>query len=84
VVVNQVFGNETGFGLIPITFDWTTMTAWVGSPLVFPLFCIANTVIGVVIFFIIAGAGMKFTNTLWADYLPIASVSFLPLDTAAR
>lgn len=74
VVVNQIFGNETGFGLIPITFDWTIMTAWVGSPLVFPLFCIVNTLIGVVIFFLFGGIGMKYTNTYWADYLPIASV----------
>ena len=23
LIINQIFGNQTGFGVIPITFDWT-------------------------------------------------------------
>ncbi|ORY58552.1 OPT oligopeptide transporter protein-domain-containing protein [Pseudomassariella vexata] len=73
VIVNQIFGNQTGFGLIPITFDWTLMTAFVGSPLPYPLFSIVNTLIGVVIFFLIGGLGVKYTGAWSSDYLPIAS-----------
>ncbi|RFU29829.1 hypothetical protein B7463_g6494, partial [Scytalidium lignicola] len=73
LIVNQIFGNQTGFGLIPITFDWTTMTAWVGSPLPYPMFSIVNTTIGVVLFFLISGLGVKYTGAYYSDYLPISS-----------
>jgi OPT family small oligopeptide transporter len=73
LIVNQLFGNNTGFGLIPITFDWTLMTAFVGSPLPYPFFAIVNTTIGVIIFFLLAGLGVKYTGTWYSDYLPIAS-----------
>lgn len=51
------------------------MTAFVGSPLPYPLFSIVNTLIGVIIFFLITGLGVFYTNTWWVQYLPIASVS---------
>lgn len=73
VVVNQLFGNQSGFGMLPITFDWTVITAWVGSPLPYPLFSILNTLAGVILFFLIAGIGVKFTGAWYQDYLPIAS-----------
>lgn len=50
------------------------MTAFIGSPLPYPLFSIVNTLIGVVIFFLITGLGVFYTNTWWTQYLPIASV----------
>lgn len=36
VVVNQLFGGTTGLSLIPITFDWTQITGFIGSPLIPP------------------------------------------------
>lgn len=75
LIINQIFGNQTGFGIIPITFDWTLMTAFIGSPLPYPMFAIVNTTIGVVIFFLIAGLGVKYTGTWHQDYLPISSTS---------
>jgi len=33
-VVNQLFGGVTGLGLIPITFDWTIISGFIGSPLI--------------------------------------------------
>lgn len=63
---------------LPITFDWTIMTAFIGSPLPYPLFSIVNTLIGVFIFFLVAGLGVFYTNTWWVQYLPIASVSQPP------
>lgn len=35
-VVNQLFGGTTGLSLLPITFDWTQISGWVGSPLIPP------------------------------------------------
>ena len=35
-VVNQLFGGTTGLSLLPITFDWTQIAGWVGSPLIPP------------------------------------------------
>lgn len=34
VVVNQLFGGVTGLGLLPVTFDWTIISGFLGSPLV--------------------------------------------------
>jgi hypothetical protein len=35
-VVNQLFGYSTGLSLLPITFDWTQISGFVGSPLIPP------------------------------------------------
>jgi hypothetical protein len=35
-VVNQLFGFSTGLSIIPITFDWTQISGFVGSPLIPP------------------------------------------------
>lgn len=36
VIVNQLFGGSTGLSLLPITFDWTQITGFIGSPLIPP------------------------------------------------
>lgn len=36
VLVNQLFGGTTGLSLVPITFDWTQVAGYVGSPLIPP------------------------------------------------
>jgi hypothetical protein len=35
-VVNQLFGGQTGLSFLPITFDWTQVAGYVGSPLIPP------------------------------------------------
>lgn len=35
-VVNQLFGGTTGLSLLPITFDWTQIAGYIGSPLIPP------------------------------------------------
>ena len=35
-VVNQLFGGTTGLSILPITFDWTQISGFVGSPLIPP------------------------------------------------
>ena len=75
VVVNQLFGYSTGLGLIPITFDWTQITGFTLSPLMFPWHAIANTLIGVVLFFMITSAGLHYSNWGYAAYLPMSDSS---------
>jgi hypothetical protein len=71
VVVNQIFGGVTGLGLIPITFDWTIVTGFLTSPLIYPFFAIANMVGGVIIFFVIPALGASYTGAWYSDYLPM-------------
>lgn len=36
VVINQIFGGYSGLSLLPITFDWTQISGFIGSPLIPP------------------------------------------------
>lgn len=71
-VVNQIFGGSTGLSLIPITFDWTQISGFVGSPLIPPWFAIGNTLIGVVVFYIIGASALHYTGTWSAQFLPMS------------
>ncbi|KFY90028.1 hypothetical protein V498_06221, partial [Pseudogymnoascus sp. VKM F-4517 (FW-2822)] len=73
VVVNQLFGGISGLSLIPITFDWSTLTAFIYSPLVYPFHAIANTVVGLVVFVIITSIGIHYTGALYSEYLPMST-----------
>lgn len=60
---------------IPITFDWTIVTGYLTSPLIYPFFAIANMVAGVVIFFLITPLGVAYTGSWYSEYLPMQDVS---------
>lgn len=70
VTVNKVFGGYSGMGLLPITFDWTSIASWVQSPLVSPWHAIANTAIGVVLFFWVLAPALHFSGQWYALYMP--------------
>ncbi|KAH7413044.1 small oligopeptide transporter-like protein [Cadophora sp. MPI-SDFR-AT-0126] len=72
VVVNQLFGGTTGLSVLPITFDWTQISGFVGSPLIPPWFAIANTLIGVVTFYIFGASILHYSGTWSAKYLPMS------------
>ena len=72
VIINQLFGGSTGLSLLPITFDWTQISGFVGSPLIPPWFAIANTLAGVVIFYIIGASAIHYSGTWSAAYLPMS------------
>ncbi|PNY27801.1 Sexual differentiation process protein isp4 [Tolypocladium capitatum] len=72
VTINKLFGGWTGMALLPITFDWTQIAGYVSSPLIPPWHAIANTLIGMVVFFWITSAGIHWTNTWYADWLPFS------------
>ncbi|PYH43902.1 small oligopeptide transporter, OPT family [Aspergillus saccharolyticus JOP 1030-1] len=74
-VVNQLFGGSTGLSLIPMTFDWTQVSGFNFSPLIAPWHAIANTLIGMVIFFWITTIGIHFSGLWYGKYLPISDSS---------
>lgn len=77
VIVNQLFGATSGLSLLPITFDWTTITAFLLSPLVAPWHAIANTIIATVFWFWIVTIGLHYSGTWYAPYLKmLASGSY--------
>ena len=71
VVVNQLFGAYTGLGLIPITFDWMSISSWLNSPLQTPLFAILNVGFGFVIC-IIGSIGLAYAGPEYYRYLPLS------------
>ncbi|POR32840.1 Small oligopeptide transporter, OPT family [Tolypocladium paradoxum] len=74
-VVNQLFGGTTGLSLLPITFDWTQIAGWVGSPLVPPWYAISNTLIGVVVFFVLGSSVLHYSGAWYAQFLPMSDAN---------
>ncbi|RYP64008.1 hypothetical protein DL771_008979 [Monosporascus sp. 5C6A] len=75
LVVNQLFGGMTGLSLLPITFDWTQIAGYVGSPLIPPWHAIGNTLIGVVGFYIVLTMLFHYSGTWYSQYLPMSDSS---------
>ncbi|KAH6627817.1 OPT oligopeptide transporter protein-domain-containing protein [Chaetomium tenue] len=71
-VINQLFGSNTGLSLLPITFDWTQISGFVGSPLIPPWHAIANTMVGVVFFFVLLASALHYSGTWYSQYLPMS------------
>ncbi|KAJ5182174.1 hypothetical protein N7449_012321 [Penicillium cf. viridicatum] len=75
VALNQLFGGFTGLSLIPITFDWTYVSAYLGDPLLVPVHALVNILIGLVVFVIITTIGISYSGALYSAYLPINTSS---------
>lgn len=71
-VINQLFGGWTGISLIPMTFDWTQISGFNFSPLIAPWYAIANTLIGMVVFFWIVTPALHYSGEFYFKYLPIS------------
>lgn len=70
VVVNQIFGFQTGLGLSPITFDWSQV-AYNTNPLLSPCWAAMNVFWGFVIAFWVVVPGLYYTNKWYTAYLPL-------------
>ncbi|KAK6582542.1 hypothetical protein PZA11_004950 [Diplocarpon coronariae] len=77
VALNQLFGGFTGLSLIPITFDWTYVLAYLGDLLLAPVLAFVNALGGLVIFVIISVIGISCTGAFYSDYLPVKHLSDL-------
>ncbi|KAI0544702.1 OPT family small oligopeptide transporter [Xylaria curta] len=73
VIVNKLFGGFHGYGILPTTLDWSVISGYALSPLIPPFHAIANTIAGVLIFFVIISAGLHFSGTWYADYFVVQS-----------
>ena len=71
VVVNQIFGGQTGLGLLPISFDWSVISGFLLSPLQTPAFAIANVGVGIIIM-MLGCIGLAFAGPESYKYLPIS------------
>ncbi|KAF2709743.1 small oligopeptide transporter [Pleomassaria siparia CBS 279.74] len=71
-VVNQIFGGTSGLGMLPLTLDWTIITGFTGNPMIPPWHAIANTLVGVVIFYIFGSLAVHYSGTWYAQYLPMS------------
>ncbi|KAL7940813.1 small oligopeptide transporter, OPT family [Trichoderma barbatum] len=74
-VINQLFGGIGGIALLPLTLDWTVVSPYVLSPLIPPWYAIANTLIGVVVFFWITAIAVHFSGVSYAKYIPMGTSS---------
>lgn len=72
VVVNQLFGYQSGLGMSIITFDWAQI-AHVISPLSTPWWAEANVMAGLVGFFWIVAPIIYYTNIWYVKYMPMSS-----------
>ncbi|KAH7079752.1 small oligopeptide transporter, OPT family [Paraphoma chrysanthemicola] len=70
IVVNQIFGFQTGLGLSPITFDWSQI-AYNTNPLLSPSWAAINVFGGFAFFYWIVVPGIYYTNTWFTAYLPM-------------
>lgn len=73
VIVNKLFGPLSGYGLMPISFDWTVISGFMGSPLIPPFHAITNVMGGIIVVFVFISMGVHFTGTWYADYFPVQS-----------
>ena len=72
VLMNQLFGGQSGLGLMPISFDWSVISGFLGSPLQTPAFAIAN--VGAGIFIMLIGViGLTWAGPEFYRYLPISA-----------
>ncbi|KAM7189257.1 putative opt family small oligopeptide transporter [Rhypophila sp. PSN 637] len=71
-VINQLFGQTTGLSLLPVTFDWTQISGFIGSPMIPPWHAIANTLIGVVVFFVFGAAVVHYSGVWYGPFLPMS------------
>ena len=71
IVLNQLFGGFSGLSLIPLTFDWTYVTAYLSDPLLSPTLAHINTLAGLFFFVILPTICIAYSGALYSDYLPI-------------
>lgn len=71
-VINQVFGGTSGLGLLPLTLDWTTITGFTGNPMIPPWHAIANSLSGVVIFYVFGSLTLHYSGAWFSQFLPMS------------
>ncbi|CAB16254.1 Glutathione transporter Pgt1 [Schizosaccharomyces pombe] len=73
-VVNQLFGYNSGLGILPLTFDWQQVV-YNSNPLASPWWVICNTFGSVVLIFWIVVPILYYKGVWFSNYLPMLSSS---------
>lgn len=71
VIVNQLFGGYSGYGLLPMTLDWSVVSGYLMSPLIPPFHAIANVCGGITVFFVFVSIGIHYSGMWYSDFLPV-------------
>ncbi|KAL2226923.1 oligopeptide transporter 6 [Sesamum indicum] len=80
VLVNQVGSGLNGLGIGALGFDWSTISAYLGSPLASPWFASANVAAGfVLVMYVLTPVGYWF-NLYNAKNFPIYSANLFQFD----
>ncbi|KAG9523651.1 small oligopeptide transporter-like protein, partial [Aureobasidium melanogenum] len=76
VIVNQLFGQQTGvslgFPFTGFTLDWAQINSFYGSPLLSPWHALANTGVGIIFFGWIIVPALHYSGVWYGEYLPIS------------
>jgi hypothetical protein len=73
IIAQQLGSGLNGFGIGSFGLDWSTATSFTGSPIYFPFFSIANTMVGFVLFMYIVVPIAYWTNSFKAKNFPMIS-----------
>lgn len=61
--------------LLPMTFDWNIVTAFLSSPLPSPWHAVMNTTVATVFFFMIVTPAVHYSGLWFSDFLPLSDNS---------
>ncbi|OZJ02606.1 hypothetical protein BZG36_04278 [Bifiguratus adelaidae] len=73
IILSQLTSTASGLGMLGLSFDWTTVVAYLGSPLIVPWWAICNIAVGFVLLAWVLVPILHYTNTWEAKTYPIIS-----------
>ncbi|EOY11965.1 Oligopeptide transporter 5 [Theobroma cacao] len=73
IVVQQIGSGLNGFGIGSFGLDWSTVAAFLGSPLATPLFAIINILFGFILFLYVLTPIAYWSNSFQARRFPLIS-----------
>ncbi|KAF7068960.1 hypothetical protein CFC21_074661 [Triticum aestivum] len=73
ITAQQIGSGYNGLGIGSFGLDWSTVSGFTGSPLMFPFFVIVNTMVGFILFMYIVVPFAYWSNSFKAKTFPIVS-----------
>ncbi|KXS16813.1 OPT superfamily oligopeptide transporter [Gonapodya prolifera JEL478] len=80
-IVGTLGAGNAGMGILNFSLDWNTITAFMTSPLPYPVFAILNVMAGTVLLTWIIVPALYYSNTFNAKLFPIISTTSYALRT---
>ncbi|GAN10110.1 oligopeptide transporter 7 [Mucor ambiguus] len=79
-VLSQLTGGLDGLGMFAISFDWSTIVSFLGSPLVVPWYAIANIAVGAALVSWVIVPALYYGNVWDAQKFPIITSALFTKD----